>query len=54
MVLSEWRRGDNFQRRRNKQELDFLIPDAYAATRMPIGDAAVLETATREMMVSLY
>jgi len=54
VVLSEWRRGDNFQRRRNKQELDFLIPDAYAATRMPIGDAAVLETATREMMVSLY
>ena len=54
VVLSEWRRGDNFQRRRNEQELDFLIPDAYAATRMPIGDAAVLETATREMMVSLY
>lgn len=54
VVLSEWRRGDNFQRRRSDQELAFLIPGAYAATRMPIGDPAVLETATREVMVSLY
>ncbi|MDP3491745.1 MAG: insulinase family protein [Hyphomonadaceae bacterium] len=54
VVLSEWRRGDNFQRRRSDQELDFLIPGAYAATRMPIGDPAVLETATRETMISLY
>ena len=54
VVLSEWRRSDNFQRRRSDQELEFLIPGAYAASRMPIGDAAVLETATRETMVSLY
>lgn len=54
VVLSEYRRGDNFQRRRSDQQLDFLIPGAYAASRMPIGDPAVLETATRETMVSLY
>jgi zinc protease len=54
VVLSEYRRGDNFQRRRNDQQLEFLIPGAYAASRMPIGDPAVLETAARETMVSLY
>ncbi len=54
VVLSEYRRGDNFQRRRNDQQLEFLIPGAYAASRMPIGDPAVLETVTRETMVSLY
>ncbi len=54
VVLSEWRRGDNFQRRRNEQQLEFLVPGAYAVDRMPIGDPKVLETATRETMVSLY
>jgi len=54
VVLSEWRRGDNFQRRRNDQQLEFLIPGDYAVSRMPIGDPVVLETATRETMVSLY
>lgn len=54
VVLSEYRRGDNFQRRRMDQQLDFLIPGAYAAKRMPIGKPEVLETATRETMVSLY
>ncbi len=54
VVLSEYRRGDNFQRRRMDQQLDFLIPGAYAAKRMPIGKPDVLETATRETMVSLY
>ena len=54
VVLSEWRRSDNFQRRRGDQELEFVIPGAYAITRMPIGDPGVLETATRETMVSLY
>lgn len=54
VVLSEYRRGDNFQRRRMDQQLDFLIPGAYAAKRMPIGKPDVLETATRDTMVSLY
>jgi len=54
VVLSEYRRSDNFQRRRNDQQLDFLIPGAYATKRMPIGDPAVLETASRDTMVSLY
>ena len=54
VVLSEWRRGDNFQKRRNEQQLEFLLPGAYAASRMPIGDPKVLETATRETMVGLY
>lgn len=54
VVLSEYRRGDNFQRRRMDQQLDFLIPGAYVAKRMPIGDPKVLETATRDTMVSLY
>ena len=54
VVLSEWRRGDNFQRRRNDQELQFLLPGARAVERMPIGKAEVLETARREQLVSLY
>ncbi len=54
VVLSEWRRGDNFQRRRNDQQLQFLLPGALAANRMPIGDARVIETAGREALVSLY
>src|SRR5262245_30874216 len=54
VVLAEWRRGDNFQRRRSDQELDFLLPGAYAASRMPIGEASIIETATRDKLVSLY
>jgi zinc protease len=54
VVLAEWRRGDNFQRRRSQQQLDFLLPGALAASRMPIGKPEVLEAATREQMVSLY
>ena len=54
VVLSEWRRGDNFQRRRNVQEMQFLLPGARAVERMPIGKAEVLETARREQLVSLY
>jgi zinc protease len=54
VVLSEWRRGDNFQRRRSQQQLDFLLPGALAANRMPIGKPEVLEAATRDQMVSLY
>lgn len=54
VVLSEWRRGDNFQRRRSEQQLAFLLPGAPAASRMPIGKPEVLEAATREQMVSLY
>ena len=54
VVLSEWRRGDNFQRRRSQQQLDFLLPGAPVASRMPIGKPEVLEAATREQMVSLY
>jgi zinc protease len=54
VVLSEWRRGDNFQRRRNDQQLRFLLPGALAVDRMPIGDAEVIETAGREALVSLY
>lgn len=54
VVLSEWRRGDNFQRRRNEQEMQFLLPGARAVERMPIGKAEVLETARREQLVSLY
>lgn len=54
VVLSEWRRGDNFQRRRNDQEMQFLLPGARAVERMPIGKAEVLESARREQLVSLY
>lgn len=54
VVLSEWRKGDTFQRRRNDQLLEFLVPGALAAARMPIGDAKVIETVSRERLVSLY
>ena len=54
VVLSEWRRGDNFQRRRIDQQMQFLLPGALAVERMPIGKAEVLETATRDQLVSLY
>jgi zinc protease len=54
VVLAEWRRGDNFQRRRSDQQLAFLLPGAYAPSRMPIGDPKVLETVSRDTMVSLY
>ncbi len=54
VVLSEERRGDNFQRRRAQQQLDFLLPGAYAPTRMPIGKVAVIEAATHDQLQSLY
>jgi zinc protease len=54
VVLSEWRRGDNFQRRRNEQQMHFLLPGARAVQRMPIGKADVLEAGTRAQLVSLY
>lgn len=54
VVLSEWRRGDNFQRRRSEQELAFLLPGSLAARRMPIGKQDVIEKARREALVSLY
>ncbi|HVY90462.1 MAG TPA: insulinase family protein, partial [Hyphomonadaceae bacterium] len=54
VVLSEWRRGDNFQRRRGEQELGFLVPGSYAANRMPIGEAPVIEKATHDQLASLY
>ena len=54
VVLSEWRRGDNFQRRRNEQQLEFLLPGSLAARRMPIGKQDVIAAATREALVSLY
>jgi len=54
VVLAEWRRGDNFARRRNDQMMQFLLPGALAAARMPIGRVDVLQSATREQLVSLY
>jgi len=54
VVLAEWRRGDNFAKRRSDQQLQFLIPGAYATSRMPIGEANIIETAPRERLVSLY
>ncbi|MET0340406.1 MAG: insulinase family protein [Polyangiales bacterium] len=54
VVLAEWRRSDDFSRQRLQQQLDFLIPGAFAATRLPIGKRPVLETAPRERLVSLY
>ncbi len=54
VVLAEWRRGDNFARRRSDQMMQFLLPGALAAQRMPIGKADVLQMATREQLVSLY
>ena len=54
VVLSEWRRGDNFERRRSEQQLAFLLPGSLAARRMPIGKQEVIAAATREALVSLY
>ena len=54
VVLSEWRLGDNFQRRRNEQLASFLLPGSLAARRMPIGKQDVIEATTREALVSLY
>jgi zinc protease len=54
VVLSEERRSDNFARRRNQQQLDFLLPGAYAAARMPIGEVKVIEGATHDQLSSLY
>ncbi|MEP7209366.1 MAG: insulinase family protein [Alphaproteobacteria bacterium] len=54
VVLSEERRGDNFARRRNQQQLDFLLPGDYAASRMPIGEVKVIEGATHDQLSSLY
>ncbi len=54
VVLSEWRRGDNFQRRRTEQQLEFLLPGSLGARRMPVGKQGVLEATSREALVSLY
>ncbi len=54
VVVSEWRRGDNFMRRRSDQQLAFLLPGAYATTRAPIGDPDILQTAPRDRLVGLY
>jgi zinc protease len=54
VVLAEFRRSDNFSRRRSQQQLDFLIPGSMAAARLPIGQPGVIETAQRETFVSLY
>lgn len=54
VVLSEERRGDTFVRQRMQQQLDFLLPGAYAASRMPIGKAEVIEQATHDQLQSLY
>jgi zinc protease len=54
VVLAEHRRGDTFARRRSQQLIDFLLPGAPAASRLPIGNAETISAATREQMVSLY
>lgn len=54
VVLSEERRGDTFARRRSQQQLDFLLPGDYAASRMPIGEVGVIEAASHDQLVSLY
>ncbi len=54
VVLAEFRRSDTFARRRSQQQLDFLIPGAMAAARLPIGQPGVIETAQRDTFVSLY
>jgi zinc protease len=53
VVLAEWRRGDTFAKRRSEQQLNFLIPGAYAASRMPIGEANVIEGVQRDQLLSL-
>jgi zinc protease len=54
VVLAEFRRGNTFMQRRQDQELDFLIPGSYAASRMPIGDPAAIALSSRQIFVDLY
>jgi len=54
VVLSEHRRSDTFVRRRSQQLIDFLLPGAPAASRLPIGKPETISAATRDQMLSLY
>jgi zinc protease len=54
VVLAEWRRSDNLLSRLRDAQLKFLIPGAFAASRMPIGDPEILKTATSAQLTSLY
>jgi zinc protease len=54
VVLAEMRRNDTFERRRADQQLAFLIPGSYAASRWPIGVQAVIENASQDQLVGLY
>lgn len=54
VILAEQRRGETFETRRAEDQLQFLIPDAFVTKRPPIGEKSVIETASRERLVSLY
>lgn len=54
VILAEGRRSDTFERRRRDQLLAFLMPGAYAASRMPAGDPEVAARATPGGLRSLY
>ncbi|HVY88406.1 MAG TPA: insulinase family protein [Hyphomonadaceae bacterium] len=54
VVLAELRVGDTFERRSNEQEREFLLPGAYAASRMPAGEADDVARATAERLRLLY
>ncbi len=54
VVLAEHRRSDTFARRRSQQLIDFLLPGAPAASRLPIGRSETIAAASRDQLVSLY
>jgi zinc protease len=54
VVLAEIRRSDTFERRRRDRELSFLVPGAYSASRMPLGEAEAVAAATPERLQALY
>lgn len=54
VVLAEHRQSDTFVRRRSQQLIDFLLPGAPAASRLPIGTIESIGAATRQDMISLY
>jgi zinc protease len=54
VILAERRDRAGFQQRNFEDNVAFIAPDARYATRLPIGEIAVLEGATAEQLRGLY
>ena len=54
VILSELRTRANYAQRNRESLFEFTVPDTRIATRSPIGDKAVIETAPAERFRSFY